>query len=320
MPARASSTTPPDQVRVLFIGGYGRSGSTLLDRLLGQIEGFVSVGELRNLWEEGVKQNLLCGCGSPTKECPFWTQVLEHAFGPISKIDVDRLIYLRSRFEGRPSILSVLFPGPASSRFNEEHLEYLGAMERLYKAIAHVSGARLIVDSSKHPGRGFLLATIPSVQLCAVHLIRDSRAVTYSWQRTRIRPDVIQKTTFMNIHGTLQSVAEWMGHNRLTASLGRRAHCYTVVRYDDLVANPRDVLSRIVTSIGEPAPDLSFLGERQAYLKPNHTVSGNPMRFSHGWVPISLDDEWRSSMPFGKKLLVTACTWPWLLRYGFQVF
>ncbi len=36
--------------RVLFIAGPGRSGSTLLDLLLGQIDGFTSTGELRLIW------------------------------------------------------------------------------------------------------------------------------------------------------------------------------------------------------------------------------------------------------------------------------
>ena len=31
---------------VLFVGSYGRSGAALLDRLLAQAEGFVSIGDL----------------------------------------------------------------------------------------------------------------------------------------------------------------------------------------------------------------------------------------------------------------------------------
>ena len=42
-----NETNDVPRTKVLFIGGYGRSGSTLLDRLLGQIDGFVSVGEVR---------------------------------------------------------------------------------------------------------------------------------------------------------------------------------------------------------------------------------------------------------------------------------
>ena len=35
-----------EQVTVLYIGGHGRSGSTILAQTLGQIPGFVNVGEL----------------------------------------------------------------------------------------------------------------------------------------------------------------------------------------------------------------------------------------------------------------------------------
>jgi len=48
---------------VLFIGGLGRSGSTLLDRMLGRLDDVWSVGELVHLWERGLSQNNRCGCG-----------------------------------------------------------------------------------------------------------------------------------------------------------------------------------------------------------------------------------------------------------------
>ena len=38
------------KVKVLFIAGNGRSGSTILDVILGQLEGFFAVGELRRIW------------------------------------------------------------------------------------------------------------------------------------------------------------------------------------------------------------------------------------------------------------------------------
>ena len=40
----------PEGPRVVFIGGLGRSGSTILDLMLGQLPGFVAVGELAYVW------------------------------------------------------------------------------------------------------------------------------------------------------------------------------------------------------------------------------------------------------------------------------
>jgi hypothetical protein len=57
-------------VRVLYIGGLGRSGSTLLDRMIGQLPGFFSAGEIREVWQQGLRENRPCGCGTPFRPWP----------------------------------------------------------------------------------------------------------------------------------------------------------------------------------------------------------------------------------------------------------
>jgi hypothetical protein len=51
-----TSTLAPARPNVLFVVGSGRSGSTLLDILLGQIPGFFSTGELHSLWWAGIRR------------------------------------------------------------------------------------------------------------------------------------------------------------------------------------------------------------------------------------------------------------------------
>ena len=71
-PLRAVPTGP---ARVLYLGGIGRSGSTLLERMLGQIPGTCSLGEVVHLWARGIRDNERCGCGDTFHACPFWTSV-----------------------------------------------------------------------------------------------------------------------------------------------------------------------------------------------------------------------------------------------------
>src|SRR2546423_2884961 len=66
---------------VAYIGGAGRSGSTILALALGQLPGFVAAGGVRNLSERGLQGNYLCGCGAHFPECTFWDQVGREAFG-----------------------------------------------------------------------------------------------------------------------------------------------------------------------------------------------------------------------------------------------
>src|ERR1022692_3637443 len=67
--------------------------------------------------------------------------------------------------------------------------EYISYYARLYAAIIKVSGCELVVDSSKHPSLAHCLRWLPDVDLRVLHLVRDSRAVAYSWSRQVRRPD-----------------------------------------------------------------------------------------------------------------------------------
>ena len=71
--------------KVLYIAGSGRSGSTILDNILGELDGFVSAGEVRFLWERGMRDDRTCACGEPFSSCPFWGDVLTRAYGGCSR-------------------------------------------------------------------------------------------------------------------------------------------------------------------------------------------------------------------------------------------
>ena len=65
------------RTRILFIGGCGRSGTTLLGQILGQAEGFCFVGEAMYGWRSLSTRR--CGCGVRASECDFWRAVRRQA-------------------------------------------------------------------------------------------------------------------------------------------------------------------------------------------------------------------------------------------------
>ena len=110
---RARGTRPAADP-VLFVGGLGRSGSTVLDMLLAQEPGMVPVGEVRHLWERGLRDNDLCGCGAPFHDCPFWRAVGERAFGGWHRLDPDyALATARSCGSPPPALTDRLAARPA---------------------------------------------------------------------------------------------------------------------------------------------------------------------------------------------------------------
>jgi UDP-N-acetylglucosamine transferase subunit ALG13 len=300
--------------RVLYIGGWGRSGSTLLDRMLGQVPGFVSVGELRELWQRGLVENRPCGCGAAFRDCPFWTEVGHIAFGGWAALDLDEVLRLRYSLD-RGWSMPLLSVRTASVR------RYDTILSALYGAIGLVSGAAVVVDSSKLPSHALLARRAASVDLRMVHLVRDSRGVVYSWDK-RVQGDSASgDPRFLERYRPASASARYVYYNGVTALARRLGVPYLRVRYEDLIAGPKATLERILRHAGAPVSDgaLSFLGDGEARLAPNHTVDGNPVRFAVGGVALRVDDEWRHRMSPGRRLWVTALTSPTLLRYGYRL-
>ena len=199
--------------------------------------------------------------------------------------------------------------------------EYVAYYRRTYAAIAQVSGSPVVIDSSKHASLAFCLRSSPGVDLRVVHMVRDSRAVAYSWGKVVDRPDAAgsQMATYKPASAALR----WNVQNSALQLLSQLGTPTLRVRYEDFVQDPAATLSEIAAFAGLPGgPDFRFLGTDGpgrwwAELAATHTASGNPMRFTTGRVPIRYDSAWQSAMLAGNRRTVTALTLPLLMRYGY---
>jgi len=48
-------------MKIIYVGGWVRSGSTIIENILNEIDDFIHVGELRFIWENGFIHNRCCG-------------------------------------------------------------------------------------------------------------------------------------------------------------------------------------------------------------------------------------------------------------------
>jgi hypothetical protein len=311
---------------VLYVGGLGRSGSTLIERVIGQVPGVCAVGELVHLWERGVTEDERCGCGEPFSRCPFWQQVGKAAFGGWDGIDVSRVGALRARVDRNRFI-----PALARRRLRPQTrrllAEYTSYYARVYAAVAGVSGCDLVVDSSKHASLAFCLREAPDVDLRVLHLVRDSRAVAYSWSRQVRRPDT-DRPSYMTRYSPATAAMQWNIQNAAFGLLARTGVPVMRLRYEDFTAGPELALRRVAGFAGLPAQDSypfltagggpSGAAPVSARLDGGHSVSGNPMRFTTGPVPVRPDEQWRTRMPRAQQRAVTALTWPLMAGYGYR--
>jgi hypothetical protein len=307
--------------RVLYVGGFGRSGSTLLDRVLAQVGGCVAVGELVHLVQRGLLDDERCGCGAAFSACPFWSEVGVAAFGPAGWAAVDAADVRRRQQDLDRNRRIPAMALPRWGRRSAETAELGAWFGRVYAAVADVSGASVVVDSSKHASTAFLLRRAPGVDLRVVHLVRDSRGVAYSWAKRVQRPEVAGAPAEMPRYGAGRSAAKWLSYNSLFHLLAATGVPTLPLRYEQLVADPRTALESVLGLAG-----LDVTAERFGFvdqsgpavdLAPSHSVAGNPMRFRSGRLGLVLDEEWRERMPAGSRSVVTAITAPLLTSYGY---
>jgi hypothetical protein len=301
------------RTRVLFVTGWGRSGSTLLDVLLGQVPGLFSAGELVFLWSRGIAAGWTCGCGSHVQACPVWSEVLTDAYTTPAQELAPRMQELERRLIRTRHLPALLAPSLRSLKRSEPFAEYAGNLATLYESLARVTGSSVIVDSSKLPSYAAALCSIETLDVSVVHLVRDPRAVAYSWSSGASNPGSIERM------GIARSSLYWNLFNAGAEALERRVGGrYLRLRYEDLVEDPPAAFERVLALAGVSADRLPFSGPRSASVSPTHTVSGNPARFRTGSIDIAEDDRWRRGMTTAEKRLVAMMTLPLLLRYGYS--
>ena len=306
------------RISVVYLGGFGRSGSTLVERMLGAAPGWTNVGELVDLARSVAQTDERCGCGEPFSRCPMWNEVGAAAFGGWSPDVLDRLSTLQ-RAAARQRHLPRLLGGAAAAPRGIAELRE--AYARIYRAVAEVTDAAVIVDASKGPALGQALAGAAGIDLRLLNVVRDPRAVAWSWTRHVERPQATSGSSEMWRVPVPRSAAQWSTLQLEMEAIARLGGAPAArLRYEDFVADPVASLVEATTRLGLPlaADDLPAVTGSQVVLAPSHGLSGNPSRFRSGAIELRRDDGWRAAMPSVDRAVVTALTLPLLLSYGYS--
>lgn len=307
-------TAVSEPVRLLYIGGFGRSGSTLLELALGSRPGTCALGELVHLWERGLRDDQSCGCGHRFSACPFWQQVGQRAFGGWDRVDVEEVLALKHRVDRNRFVPRLLVPRLPPQQLAEVRT-YAALYVAIYRAAVEITGAQVVVDSSKHVSLLTCLRRHEELDLRLVHVVRDSRGVAHSWAKRVRRPEIVDSVAYMPQYSPTQAGALWMAHNAMFEAVTAAGTPRLLVRYEDFTRDPGAIMDEVARYAG--LPDVGGDQGAELLLRPTHTVAGNPMRFRTGSVAVRTDDEWRSAMAPRRRRWVATLTWPLRARYGY---
>ncbi|MBG0818117.1 sulfotransferase [Planomonospora sp. ID82291] len=299
---------PP--LKILCITGWCRNGSTIIGNVLNEVPGVFHVGELHFLWKNaaGRGANDSCGCGLALTECPLWSEILPlgRPAGVSAEAHAATVVRRQRACVRTRHTWRVLGRGLHGAEIRE----HAALMTRTYRAVADLTGARVLVDSTKIPGEAALLPYLEGVTPYYVHLVRDPRAVAQSWSLPK-------EYCYVMPAGT--STAYWHGFNLASQAIVRRHRERSVfLRYEEFIADPAGTIDMLLRLCGEDPAGNPVRG-RTVDLHTNHTVTGNPDRFRTGTTVIrDRDDTWRTALPVRARLTAAALSWPLFRRYGYR--
>lgn len=185
--------------QIVYISSDMRSGSTMLDIMLGNHSLITSLGEVNHIQAYANKNRKLynptfpleCMCGMPFEICPFWNEVQNHLNTPFSRLKTRVLFdYGNGTLNAFNKIATkcthAIRDYIPSIVNNESAFKFLGyeknSLNRilLYEAAAKAAKTPIVVDSSKHPVRFKSLYFCKPEMLKIILLYRDPKAVVYS--------------------------------------------------------------------------------------------------------------------------------------------
>lgn len=273
-------------MKLVYISGSGRSGSTMVERLLHAGGVGFALGEFHCLWRLSPGEQT-CACGSPVAQDPFWSDVLDQSALSVADLqDLRRLeqTVVRTGYIARHGFSLNRLAGQTEVK------DFLALQHRLFAAIARKSGRDILIDSSKAGPRAWILACDPGTRL--LHLWRDPADVIASWRSRKFDRGLGSEMQRLSIS---RAAIEWIKVEGLMRRLSRQAQV-TGLDYRAVCTDPRETLDRALATAGLPhSAQEGWLDSHTMIPASNyHSMNGNPDRFDREPIRVKLrETDWK---------------------------
>lgn len=272
-------------MKLVYISGSGRSGSTMVERLLHAGGVGFALGEFHCLWRLSPGEQT-CACGSLVAQDPFWSDVLDQSGLSVADLqDLRRLeqTVVRTRYIARHKFSLARLAGQTEVK------DFLELQHRLFSAIAGKSGRDILIDSSKAGPRAWILACDPGTRF--LHLWRDPADVIASWRSRKFDRGLGSEMQRLSVS---RAAADWIKVEGLMRRLAHQTDV-TGLNYRAICTDPRGALDSALAQAGLPIIDRAgWLDSHTMVPASNyHSMNGNPDRFDRDPIKVSLrETDW----------------------------
>ncbi len=262
-------TSPTEHVNpfpdILYIMGTGRSGTTILEILLSNNSDIFGVGEVTHIFQDGFTDDEICSCGKPASVCEHWSSVRQQC--EWNDADVSKLNQLFVDIAWHTQ-----FPKVAAGRVpTDQRVLFNQTNKCLFQTSADISGANIIVDSSKYAGRALELARAFPKNVKVICLTRSPAGLVKAFRKTDAaeqKPKSLSGTLFYYLYTiACFRVVTWILKSRVLR-----------IRYEDMIANPEETLGKIESWANIDLSQTKNILKEKQWLEAGHIITGNRLR------------------------------------------
>ncbi len=281
-------------IRILYILGAGRSGSTALATFLGASDDICFLGEMHQFHKYlAEEQN--------NKTSPFlaknnfWMEVINQ-LPEQHKQKARQIDACNSSIEAHSKIPLSYF----SLVNKRKEREYLHIQEELFSILQQQADGNYLLDSSKYIGRFLRLGRSPRLQVKGIYLVRDIRGVIWSFQK-KVQTSTPPVRTILYYF----LINLWGEIVYRTSPKGSMLK----IRYEDFMENPTKILQQIGRfSETDMRPIIDKIKNHSAFSMPT-IVGGNRIKAETN-IYFRKDVEWVDKMPRWQKVAYHLIAWP----------
>ncbi|MEZ4670230.1 MAG: sulfotransferase [Anaerolineae bacterium] len=300
--------------QIIYVGGAVRSGTTILDMLLGMNDNCLAVGEINVLFRQyGRTTNPVpCSCGRILRECDLWTEVISRFRAALPHITLEQA----------DTITETVETFPKTRDADPLWGDYSAIWTNIIDSVMDISGATCIIDSSKsgqHSLRRALMLKRLGYRTSMLHMIRDPRAVAWS----KLRRDMGKGRLKGNaaIFGSATYAAmHWNLTNSMTNIYYARQNevPYFRTRYRDFVDDPAGKLREMERIFNIELKRSIEIVENDETIDSGHLASGNEIRLQAPLKVRKLPPDWKTSLPKAAKIALLS-SYPVARYYGYRI-
>ena len=264
--------------KLVYIGGYGHSGSTLVEYLMTASSQVIACGEVASSAREGMMKTR-CTCGELTHNCPIWGPFAQAPCPPDGWRHQDLTVALLQHVP-------------------DDYLVLVDSSKTAWRSAAVPFGLR------RRLGHDFEL----------VQIVRDPRAVCWSALKKAARRGNARSNRALLCAST--TLGWWIANLACELFGWMYPNQYVRLDYEDVVRSPREAVSTLLGKL-LPERECRFetlgTGTNRHQLYGNRMRSRPPSLRA-----IKEDQVWKSDMPGAHRRLVEALSWPLRVRYGYS--